>query len=81
MYARININAQEVFTVGTFDCEPFFSWHLAESPLAELPGRAWRKLVKKYGLTSDEHRYVPGGQDQLHVEVDGSSRRCPAPSR
>jgi hypothetical protein len=68
IYSRININVQEVFTVGTVDSKPFFSWHLANSPLTV----SLNQLITKYNLVVDDHRYEAGGQDQIHIEIEDS---------
>lgn len=82
IYSRININWQEVFTVGTQDDRLFFSWHLANSPI--------RLTWKNYNfyhqniyetITSNEallteHRYKPGGQDQIQVELGGDVHKA-----
>jgi hypothetical protein len=68
VYSRICVHTQEVFTAGTAEDVPFFSWHLAQSPIKEVIDR----LRKQYSLTCFDHQYKAGGTDQLNVEIRGS---------
>ncbi|MDX1994455.1 MAG: hypothetical protein SF029_18880 [bacterium] len=79
IYSRVCIYWQEVFTVGTINGEPFFSWHLARSPL-EINVKLKRgtlttlnpALFLKHPLHAHLHTYKPGGQDQINLQLDGS---------
>ena len=73
IYSRINIYKQEVFTVGSAFGRPFFTWNLAASPRAELSNRAWVKLLKGYQVISGNCIYPSGGEDQLRLEMEGST--------
>jgi hypothetical protein len=70
IYSRISIYWQEVFTVGVFAEQPFFSWHLALSPLEENFGSDPNRLLEKYpSLELEDHSYQPGGQDQINIRI------------
>ena len=73
LYSRINIYLPEVFTVGVENGIPFYSWHLAASPLSESRTRMWKKMLKRHRATYTEHQYKSGGPDQLHVKMTGSA--------
>lgn len=72
LYSRININWQEVFTIFSAQGVLVFSFHLALSPIEQAFGNSLDSLFEKYPfLNVTEHFYEPGGQDQLHIEVEG----------
>lgn len=77
VYSRININWQEVCTV--FDPQsPKLSLHVALSPLAEAFGPSLQGLRAKFrGLEIEDHRYDPGGADQVNliIRIGKSSER------
>ncbi len=62
VYSRININMQEIFTAFEIDEFLGISLHVAKSPLkSELAS-----LKRKYtGLVVRDHKYKPGGDDQI----------------
>lgn len=71
IYSRINIYWQEVFTVYLFNGVLRFSWHLALTPLEQVFGKNLSGLRKRYpNILVDNHHYAPGGQDQIHLEVE-----------
>ncbi|MCA0458023.1 MAG: hypothetical protein LCI00_28915 [Chloroflexi bacterium] len=78
IYSRININWQEVFTVGTQNNRLFFSWHLANSPirLTWKNCHFYRRSVHENLLLNNasltNHRYSPGGQNQINMDVEGN---------
>jgi hypothetical protein len=73
VYSRVNINWQEVFTASTSLNDLWFSFHLARSPLAELLGDRESPLLERHPtLVYDDHRYAPGGQDQMNYYLRGA---------
>lgn len=78
IYSRINIYWQEVFTVGVEQGRIFFSWHSALSPLRVLvQGTRHRyKLfipaIFKHPIQLLDHKYKPGGQDQVQIYAETS---------
>ena len=73
VYSRININWQEVFTICDAQGVFISSFHLALSPLEQAYGQSLNIMFEKHPLlTSTEHFYEPGGQDQLHIEIEGA---------
>ncbi len=78
IYSRININWQEVFTVGTQNNRLFFSWHMANSPirLTWKNYHFYRQMIfetlRSKGALLTEHRYKPGGQNQIQMQLDGT---------
>ncbi len=61
-FCRVNIYWQEVLTVFEEKDVLFFSLHLTKSLLNE-----YLKGVSKIECELDEHKYVPGGDDQVHL--------------
>lgn len=61
---RVNINWQEVLTAYKFEENVIISFHLAESSLPI------EKLSKIEGMNFCDHRYAPGGQDQVNMETN-----------
>jgi hypothetical protein len=72
VYVRINVNWQEVLTAGMDERGPFFSFHLAKTPVAQ--GLWWLRCFLNYGATYTAHQYEPGGQDQIHFQLRDSGR-------
>jgi len=73
VYSRVNINWQEVFTLFTPDNDLWFSLHLARSPLVEVLGDRESLLLKRHPtLMYEDHRYVPGGPDQVNYYLRGA---------
>lgn len=69
--SRVNINWQEVFTVLEAQGRIKFSFHLARSPLIARSGTHFRWLHRRYpGVLLENHRYGPGGQDQINLHVE-----------
>lgn len=70
IYARVNVNWQEVFTAFTYNSELWFSLYLAHSPLENAFGENFRKLLWKYPFVDNtDNKYIPGGQDQTSFDV------------
>lgn len=73
VYSRINVFWQEVFTVFLAGGRLGFSWHLASSPLEHAFGKNLTGLRRRYrNILINDHRYAPGGQDQINLEINGS---------
>ena len=74
IYSRINIFWQEVFNVSAAPLGPlWFSWHLALAPLEQRFGKGARRLIRRYPFVElFDHRYQPGGQDQIEMSARGS---------
>lgn len=71
IYSRININWQEVFTIGKDDLGLFVSIHMAKSPLQERYGNSLFLLKTHiFNLAIQDHQYTPGGQDQVNIIVN-----------
>lgn len=70
-YTRVNLNWQEVFTVyARQDEPPAYSFHVARSVLEAAFGASLRPLRHRYrSLVSYDHRYRPGGPDQVALDV------------
>ena len=72
VYSRVNVNWQEVFTAHTSGEELFFSWHLARSSLEKGFNHGLSGLVRQHpAVKLSDHRYEPGGQDQVNISVRG----------
>lgn len=72
IYSRINIYWQEVLTVFEFKKKIHFSFHLAASPLRNSFNVNIIGLQLRHkNLQIEEHRYNPGGQDQINLTVEG----------
>jgi hypothetical protein len=72
IYSRINLYWQEVFTAYAHDGTLYFSAHMALSPLENALGDSLAELEHQYaGLTVEDHKYDPGGSDQVNIEVQG----------
>jgi hypothetical protein len=64
VYSRLNINQQEVFTTFEFKESLNFSFHIAKKPIE----KELSKLKQKYpDLEIKEHKYKPGGIDQISI--------------
>ena len=71
IHTRVSLNWQEVFTISSGRGRaPVYSFHPARSALEESFGTSLRQLRRRYySLDIYNHRYDPGGQDQMAVEV------------
>lgn len=68
-YARLNINWQEVFGVTKRSDRLRVAFQMSKSPFTN---RVLQSLSLKYpSIATRDHRYRPGGKDQMRVEVDG----------
>jgi hypothetical protein len=73
IYARVNINWQEVFNAFYFDDTFRFSFQVANSRLTGPFGDDLELLFERYpGLKWQDLRYDPGGSDQIRLLIDGS---------
>lgn len=71
---RVNVHWQEVLTIWAHDDQLRFSAHLARSPLEAAYGRGLKRLRGALeGYDVDEHRYKPGGVDQVCLRGSGLS--------
>jgi hypothetical protein len=74
IYSRMNVYWQEVLTVFEFKKKTYFSFHLAASPLRNSFNVNIIGLQLRHkSLQIEEHRYNPGGQDQINLTVEGES--------
>lgn len=72
IYSRINIYWQEVFTAYAHHGTLRFSAHLARSSLEKALRGSLSRLEHRYaGLTVKDHKYQPGGSDQVNIVVHG----------
>lgn len=69
--SRMNLNMQEVMTLLEANGNLEITWHCAKSPLEKLSDKAFDALEQRYGLWFDDHRYRPGGPDQIWIGVKG----------
>lgn len=71
IHTRISLNWQEVFTICSGrELTPVYSFHAARSVLEESFGASLRRLRRRYhSLNAYDHRYDPGGQDQVAFDV------------
>jgi hypothetical protein len=82
VYSRININWQEVFTIGTQNDQLFFSWHLANSPIRiswdkkNFYRPSIYKTLTLNGARLNSHKYIPGGSDQINLLLEGNIDRA-----
>jgi hypothetical protein len=73
VYSRINLYWQEVFTASDYEGKLEFSFHLALSPLEKTFGESLSWLLNKFpSLETTDHFYEPGGQDQIHLIIQGA---------
>lgn len=71
VWNRVNINWQEVLTVFDNDGKLFVSVHCAATPLQNSFGQGFCDLTNQYPTVQiTEHRYEPGGQDQINLVVE-----------
>ena len=68
--SRVNLNMQEVLTAFCDISGLAFTFHVARSPLEQAFGAIWRETLEASGAKVLEHRYAPGGQDQIAVCCD-----------
>jgi hypothetical protein len=74
VYARINIYWQEVLTTFVEENELWLSLHMADSPFTLLSDEAVALLFERYPtLEVTEHRYKPGGPDQVNFALPASA--------
>lgn len=70
IYSRINIYWQEVFSAYLHHGQPYFSFHLARSPLTTSFGPHLFGLKIRYrSLKVTDHYYKPGGHDQCNLVI------------
>lgn len=70
---RVNVNWQEVCTLYVNDGVLYLSLHVSQSPLQAMSWLdRWRFQLRHRHLARYEHRYTPGGQDQLQIQVPAS---------
>ena len=70
VYTRISVNWQEVVTIYR-QRGLRASFHVAKSPLQEVFGDDLRGISEGFpGITVEDHRYQPGGIDQVNVECN-----------
>jgi hypothetical protein len=75
IYSRINIYWQEVMTIFESKEEIYFSFHLAASPFRKNHVMNFIELkLHHYNLQVQQHRYKPGGQDQLNLIIKGEKQ-------
>jgi hypothetical protein len=75
VYARINIYWQEVLTAFLSEGKLWFSLHTSRnySPLETFSDKNWKRFIKKYpSVGFFDHRYQPGGPDQIKIEIIAS---------
>jgi hypothetical protein len=74
IYSRINLLQQEVFTVW-FDHDiqkVCFSFHVAKSPIEKMIQQGSLIWGFRFPNSSvEKHKYLPGGQDQISIYVEG----------
>lgn len=61
---RVNVNWQEIFTVYRSEEVIWVSFHLAENSLP------FERLSKIDGVNFYDHRYIPGGDNQVNLQVN-----------
>ncbi|HRF61155.1 MAG TPA: GIY-YIG nuclease family protein [Fimbriimonadaceae bacterium] len=71
IYSRVNLNMQEVLTLGVDEGVFFCSWHLSDSPFYEISEREVVDLIDRLEIWHEDHWYKPGGPDQVNVGCDG----------
>lgn len=65
VFVRLSINWQEVLTIYKDDEDIGISLHMANPKL----NRNNIKKTKELGIEYSEHRYVPGGEDQINLHL------------
>lgn len=65
LYARLNLNMQEVLTLEADDQELWAHFHLAKSPFESYFGDNWLETLAEKDWVPDLHAYKPGGHDQF----------------
>ncbi len=74
IYSRISLNMQEVMSAYADRDGLFVTWQLARTPLVERSEAAFKALRRRYRrLEIDNHRYGPGGQDQIRFLIAGNA--------
>jgi len=70
--SRVSVGWQEVCTVGTLSGHFLVSLHLCRSVFEKSAGSRRMSIDEAFPtLEVTDHRYEPGGQDQLNLEVEG----------
>ena len=72
LLSRMNLNMQEVMTLGESQNELGAAWQCAKSPLEAMGDEELYSLERRYGLWFEDHRYRPGGPDQVWMGVEGA---------
>ena len=67
--ARINIFWQEVLTIYKWNNDLWVSMHIAESPFHDDNTGYLAKLRRYSSIQITDHRYIPGGGDQINIEI------------
>lgn len=70
---RVNLNMQEVLTLYEDQGELCVSWHCTCSTFDDLDDDTWNDLVRRLDFDFIDHRYGPGGPDQINVGCVGLS--------
>lgn len=77
VYARVNVNWQEVLTVFVYKQELWLSLHMARSPLEKAFDVNLDKLLEKYPTADNTgHQYIPGGQDQTSFDIPAATAKA-----
>lgn len=71
LFARLNLYWQEVLSIyATEGGSTVISFHLAHSPLSQLPEAEQNSFFLRYASLEDaNHRYRPGGADQMNLYI------------
>lgn len=70
IFARLNLFWQEVLTISPLEDSLIISLHMAESPFAQLSDAEHDGFLSRFPLIqTTDHRYRPGGQDQVNFYV------------
>jgi len=67
MYCRVNLNMQEVLSMGVDEHGIWASFHLASSGYQQAFGEQWRERFTELGWEITDHQYKPGGHDQVQL--------------
>lgn len=68
LYARVNLNMQEVLTVQADHLGLAAHFHLARSPFESYFGGAWQEILEEDDWVVDLHGYKPDGHDQFWMK-------------
>ena len=72
LLSRMNLNMQEVMTLIEANSKLHVTWHCAKSPLEAIGDKAFEALRQRFGFWTEDHRYRPGGPDQIWIGVDST---------